>query len=109
MVRRLAISVSSDLTRELLRAANTNSHDDEFAVRGHPRAPVIGSRHLTSWTLRVLNLDPERAAANAAPTTAQRRCDRADQLAAILRRFNTRERPAAEYRHSSASLRSGHA
>ena len=33
MVRRLAISVSSDLTRGLLRAANTNSHDDEFAVR----------------------------------------------------------------------------
>jgi len=109
MVRRLAISVSSDLTRGLLRAANTNSHDDEFAVRRHPGAHVIGPRQLTSWTLRVLNLDPERAAANAAPTTAQRRRDRADQLAAILRRFNTRERPAAEYPNSSASLRSGHA
>jgi hypothetical protein len=49
---------------------------------------VIGPRQLTSRTLRALNLDPERAAANAAPSAAQRRRDRADQLAAILRRYN---------------------
>jgi hypothetical protein len=54
---------------------------------------VIGPRQLTSRTLRALNLDPERAAANAAPSAAQRRRDRADQLAAILRRYNTRGRP----------------
>jgi hypothetical protein len=47
-----------------------------------------------SWALRAVNLNPHHAAANAAPSQQQRHRDRADQLAAIKRRYNTSPVPA---------------
>jgi hypothetical protein len=54
---------------------------------------MIGPRQITSHALRALSLDPQRAAANAAPSAQQRRRDRADQLAAIKRRYGAPARP----------------
>ena len=64
-----------------------NSRPDD---RRHPaRTPMIGPRQITSWVTRTLSLDPHRAVSNAAPNAKQRRHDRADQLAAIKRRYGT--------------------
>lgn len=64
---------------------------------------MIRPHQLTSWALRALSLDPRRAAANAAPSAQQRRRDRADQLAAIRRRYSTPPRlPTAPPRRAIA-------
>jgi hypothetical protein len=55
---------------------------------------MIGPHQITSLVLRTLNLNPERALANAAPTPQQRRRDRADQFAAIRHRYGTRSEQA---------------
>ena len=56
---------------------------------------MLGPSQITSWALRTLSLNPQHAVTNAAPTPQQRRRDRADQLAAIKRRFGTPSAPSA--------------
>jgi hypothetical protein len=62
---------------------------------------MIGPQQITSWLLRTLSLNPERALANAAPTPQQRRRDRADQFAAIRHRHGTRSGQAKRARRSA--------
>lgn len=66
---------------------------------------MIGPRQITSWALRTLSLNPQHAVTNAAPTPQQRRRDRADQLAAIKRRYGTPSTPPARRINTDSAAR----